>query len=183
MKNKQCESCHFNKNKEVSPKALERIYYLQSSGSKSFDIDSAPGCKYAINSSEYNYCFWEMASQLNSPMSDKKIRSLLCINYAQLRSIYDSAIKKLTSNNDTDIMKELKDILLAKIHLNQDNSFESPDYKETEKDESEVETEESIIEDIEKMKRKYASMTGQPIHRDGKKVDLYGLSRKKKSNK
>jgi hypothetical protein len=182
---KDCRQCPYRTQRnEPSPSAIERIHYLQSSGGKRIEVDTLPGCSYAIDSVEHNYCFWVYAESLNLPVEDKEVRQLLCLTQIQIKEITENAINKLQNIKDNALMTEFKEILLEKIDTyNSDNSFVQAAAVTPDEVEENTETEEKIREDILSLKKKGMNITGQPLHRDGKKVDLYGLYTRKGKKK
>jgi len=197
-KSKYCELCPCKLGiKTPSPMAMERIHYMQAengttgrtrkSGSDSKDI----GCDWYINSADFGYCFWEFSKTLTSPVPDKEICQLLAIKPSQLKEDYQSAVKKLQGAGDTPEMREFLAIILEKIQADkkmdifqiQEGYENSADKNKDDKPETEMD----LLMDIIKIKQKKRgrSSSGQPLHRDGRKVDLYGLQKKmvKKSDK
>jgi len=143
------------------------------------------GCDFYINSSDHNYCFWQFSKTLTSPLSDKEICQLLGISQLHLREDYNSSISKLKEIKDEPDMKEFMELILEKIRVDKnldifvlnDGAGDVND-SGSEKSESEEEIRASI--EAIKKRRKGKSNSAQPLHRDGKKTDLYSLNSKKK---
>lgn len=178
--NKKCIQCSNNKN-EPCPLALERIYAIQGS-KKKIDVDIDVGCPWFVNSSEYNYSFWEYAKTLDEPIPDKDICNLLLIDQNTLESTYTSAINKLKQIKDSPELQEFKDVLISKINSQmQDNTIYLPEEFAIVISSSNQEEKHQYDSPLLKEKnKKIRKGFGMPIHRDGKKIDLYGLYTKKK---
>lgn len=167
------------------PFALERIHAMQAEiqTSKGGNLEVSVGCEWYINSAEYNYSFKNMLKDLHgSPLSDKEICQLLVITPAQLKEIFNSAIKKLESQKDSPEIRGLIE-LVAERRLSEDgdNTVYLPD---SFKEKMNSISEESAPEEEEKPKKrgrkKIKSAFGMPVHRSGERVDIYGLYSKKK---
>lgn len=146
------------------------------------------GCDWYINSAEHGYCFWNYAKDLDEPVPDKEICQLLCITQIQLRETFNSAIQKLRDNKDSPIIKEFIETVLDfstnrkydDDHLVDEGKFTLGQLPTGAT--GEPKTDEEIIDEIECLKkgkvkktRGRKSLHGMPLHKDGKKVDLYGL--------
>lgn len=192
----KCElcPCRINSN-NPSPMALERIHAIQAEKSLNkkrnktqLAVNSEDlGCPWSINSAEHKYCFHIYKINMDTPVPDREICKLLGITQTQLKETYESAVAKLIKIKDEPEMQEWRDLLYEKIACQPDNSAldvgESIIKKATEnsKGEDEESKEENIREAIEKIKKtRKINMSGQPVHRDGKKIDLYNLTSSKK---
>jgi hypothetical protein len=146
-------------------------------------------CPWVIHSAEHNFCFWEYNKELHgNPVSDKEICKLLGITQIQLKEAYSSAIQKLQSDKDSDEIMELLESVESLSHSNQnDDTIYLPDTFREKIEDIAKKNEENIEEEadaepkkIEKRGRKPLFSPGMPIHRSGKKTDLFGLSKKPK---
>ena len=174
-KNKCCGSCP-SRDGQPSPLAIERIHALQTN-KKVADLDTLPGCQWAINSAEHQYCFWDMTATISVPVDDNEIRQLLCLSKQQLKEIEKSALSKLQAKKDSPLMVEFQGILRDKIAANSEGNGYTVEH--TINEEVVEEKDENEIVDEILSKRSGINYAGQPLHRDGKKVDLYGLYTKK----
>lgn len=182
-KKARCSTCQSGESGPC-PAALERIYAIQGTKKKIDNDTITVGCPWFVNSAEHNYCFWNYAKTIEGePVSDSDICDLLLIDQSTLESTCNSALEKLRDLKDTPELQELKEILLDKIaKTHQDNSVYLPDEYlnvavEGATNEEEKDPEAELFSDDKKKKRKGF---GMPIHRDGKKVDLYGITSKRK---
>ncbi|MEM4379103.1 MAG: hypothetical protein QXL01_00250 [Thermoplasmatales archaeon] len=179
-KKSQCSLCQ---NGEGGPcaAALERIYAIQGTKKKVDSDVITTGCPWYINSAEHNYCFWKFIKDVDESISDKDICDLLLIDQQTLEATLNSAIAKLKDLKDTPELQEFREILLDKINsMDSDNTVYLPDeflFIASEAPEEERDPEADLFQDEKKKKRKGF---GMPMHRDGKKVDLYGIYSKKK---
>lgn len=184
---KLCKTCPTSKSK-IAPSqyALNKIYEIQTDcNKKTYDNDQSK-CDWFINSSEYGYCFWRLAEEIDSPIADREICHLECITHNQLKDIINSAIYKLKQayDNGDKSVREFVESLIDKIKSQKqdDTVYISNEIKQAIDDHestiSDIETEREIEDSIPK-KRGRRPM-GMPIHRDGVKVDLYGLYSPKK---
>jgi hypothetical protein len=190
MSKRFCESCPLrlkNTPENECPKALERIYAIQNAD-KNVDHDTLPGCNFAVNSSAYNYCFFVLAKGLQgSPIPDKEICSLLQITPKQLDQTYKSAIAKLKAIKDTEVMADFREAVAESLHnQNPDNTVYLPsnfiskadeDAKKIDEENQAEDDEAKRIKELEKKKKKIGY--GMPMHRSGKKSDIYGIYSKK----
>jgi hypothetical protein len=167
------------------PSALERINAIKAAKleKKTADVEPTSGCPWFIASSEDNYCFWSYLKKLDGdPATDKEICDLLLINKTTLEKTCDSAINKLQDIKDTEIIKEFAESV-AEIaeRTNSDYSAYMPsEFREAIlKSAAEEPSKEEIPDIIDEKKKKKKHPTGLPLHRDGKKVDLFGLYSRK----
>jgi len=183
-----------------SPMALESIHEIQyeiatsaKRGKKPNGVPEVSGCAWYINSAEHNYCFWDYAETLDKNVPDKDICQLLGITQIQLRESFGSAIKKLKQREQdgSQDIQEFIEILLTRINLSSTDGdmpfdgdvdiFSAPVVEHTPDDmEEEIK---AILSSFKKRNYKGNTRNGMPMHRDGKKVDLYGLSSKKNPKK
>lgn len=146
------------------------------------EVDLSGVCEWFINSEEYNYCFWLLNKELSgSPMSDREICQLLCITQAELEATYDNAISKLQENKDSPEVADLIELILEQAQSSaEDNTTFLPD---TYRDKIEqIEAEAAGEEKPQGKRGRPKKGFGMPMHRDGRKVDLWGLSSNKKKN-
>jgi len=171
-----CESC---------PLALERINAIKADGTKKKRKENEPknGCDWFIASAEYNYCFWLYNKFLESePATDREICDMLMIDKQTLESTFNSAIDKLKSIKDSQLIKDLIESVAV---IAEQSGLDYTTYMPSEFKEAIRTIEESDNQDLppEKPKTKIKHPTGLPLHRDGKKVDLFGLYSRKKPPK
>ncbi len=176
-KTKLCSSCQANDSCQPSVYALNSIYEIQC---KSDAPETVQRCEWYVNSSEYGYCFWRMLEDIDGQvMSDKDICNLLLLTPAQYKEALESAILKLKKQYDAgnqDVVDYIES-LFEKVKAEGDN-----DVIYTSQDISSVidstDTKEEIEESVPKKKPRRS--LAMPVHRDGKKSDLYGLYSPKK---
>jgi hypothetical protein len=180
LKSERCISCRKGESGPCQL-ALERIYAIQGL-KKKVDSDAiTSGCPWYINSSDDNYSFWQYAKTLDAPVSDKEICDLLLIDQATLNASYESALNKLRQLKDTPELQMFKEAVLDKIaSADDDQTVYMPDEFRDRVDSefSKVKNEEKEHDpDAEQFidKPKKTKGLGMPMHRDGNKVDLYGI--------
>ena len=163
------------------------VYNLEVEDDNSYDVGfSVHNCAWYVNSSEYNYCFFNLAKELkNNPLSDKEICTLLMINQKTLNEVTESALGKLRALKGTEVMDEFMEAIGDSIKMqNPDHTVYLPDsfvskIEEDVKKEEEKDEEEKDKEPKSKRGRKVKGY-GMPVHRSGKRVDLYGIYSKTK---
>lgn len=199
VKRRRCQNCpSVTGSNKPCQAALERIHRVQlESASKKEIPPQKEECSWAINSIDHKYCFWVLAKDLDHPLTDKEICQLEGISQKQLNDTFSSALKKLRRKCSNEEMVEWKEMLLEFIKSQEgdinrgelivdgydkiDNISHQLNTEDYEKD-----NENKILDDIEKLKNgRKVNYFGMPLHRDGKKVDLFGLgsSNVKKSRK
>jgi hypothetical protein len=148
---------------------------------KPYDPDSLPGCQWAINSAEHNYCFWNLFKELDgNPIPDKEICNLLGISQQILEKTFQSLVVKLQSLRGTEVMDNLVEAIVERL-ASQDpdftvylpNSYKSVPVEETTPEEPEEDQDAKLAEEVTKKPRK--ATPGMPLHRSGNKTDIYGL--------
>lgn len=144
-------------------------------------------CPWMVHSIEHNFCFWGLNKELHgNPMTDKEICKLLGITQVQLKEAFASAIQKLQDDKDSDEILDLLESVEGMAHTNQhDDTVYLPDsFREKIEDIAkkhelqDAEDAESKPARTEKRGRKPGYGLNMPVHRSGKKTDLYGLSKK-----
>jgi len=187
--NKKTNRCPHGWNlNEPCTAALDRIYAIQAENRPKYKNSPEPdiGCPWYIKSAEHNYCFWNLAKELNgSPFTDKEICQLLGLSAPQLREIYQSGIKKLIDIKDSPVIQELVDIVAEVAESKNENPDTLPEgFRSVVKTaEERIAAKENGVDgrtEVDEMidgepNRKIRRGFGMPLHRDGKKVDLYGL--------
>lgn len=183
-KSRFCEACPLrlsNRPTDPCPRALERIHALQAEGAKSkVDTESLPGCPWAVNSAAHNYCFWNLVAELDEPMSDREICNMLGINQQTLDKTLQAALLKLQSLRGTDVMDAFVEAVIESVkQQDPDHTVYLPDSyaRDAELAADAEEDEDAKLADEPKKPRKGL---GQPVHRSGEKVDLFGLYGRKK---
>ena len=169
---------------EACPLALESINRIKGLGKKDHDNENLP-CDWFILNQEFHHCFWVYYKMLDDdPSTDKEICDMLMINKATLEKDFKSAIQKLIANKDREDVKIFIEMIIEKTsEKGIDYGIYMPSqFRDSIKkivSEKHEETEEEKEGKIKKKKHP----TGLPLHRDGKKVDIYSLgSKKKKTN-
>lgn len=156
--------------------ALENV----SSQSDKSDLDK--GCPWGINSAEHSYCFWNLSKELHAnPLSEREVCNLLGITNSKYQEIYHSAISKLKCLKGTELMDDfissVQDSLANEV---EDNSVYLPDNFRSKGDVSDLlEQNQDDPDKKEKPKKKMRKGYGMPMHRDQKKVDLFGTYSKR----
>lgn len=166
--------------------ALERINYIQTTKNKPSEQSDLPGCPWYTNAPEYGYCFWQLARDIHGAgMSDKEICHLELIPISQIKDVIASATAKLLKAfnkgdpNVVEFVETLRERVAA--HNNSDLELSEEIREYIDKMESEVLSETDIVSsaDIAPKKRgrkkKKVEGMGLPMHRSGKKIDLFGL--------
>lgn len=183
-KSRFCQVCPArlnNRPADPCPRALERIYAIQSEGPRSkIDQDTLPGCPWAVNSAQHQYCFWNLAAELDEPLSDREICSLLGISQQTLDKTLQSAILKLQALDKAVMDEFIEAIRDSAESQHSDNTVYLPDSYAKAAEQTPEETEEDEDAQLVEEKKKPRRGMGMPLHRSGTKVDLYGLHSKKK---
>ena len=182
LKSRFCEVCP-RKLKgapaEPCPLAMEAIHAIQSGTY----AKTPTGCEWHINSEQHSYCFWNYTKGLDETAADKEIRALLLISQIQLEKSFQSGVEKLKEIKDTDIIKDIvESIGDADRQGGSDNSIYLPTKFsiDSKKEDEEPEVDSDVDAADEEAKRpKRLKASGQPVHRSGKKVDVFGLYSKK----
>lgn len=190
---KLCPGCPVrNNSNKPCQAALERIHRLQLENASKKEIPpQQEECVWAINSVDHKYCFWFLAKDLDAPLSDKEICQLEGITQTELNNIFSSAVKKLKRKSSDREMQEWKEILIEYIE-SKDGDINRGDFisegyeqidglsRESLPENYDKDSESKILDDIDKLKNgRKVNMFGMPLHRDGKKVDLFGLGSSK----
>lgn len=167
--------------------ALERLQAIQYESATSkrgrVTVDPEVGCDWYINSAEHDFCFWGYVTTVDRPVPDKEICQLLNITQVQLRETYSSAIKKLQAMKDDQSVQDFMELVLSKVDNEEDasNFLISESVFATPKEDTD-ETEEEMKSILQKKKKGRKIRNGMPVHRDGKKMDLFGLYSRKKDD-
>lgn len=171
------------------PLAMERLNAIKAEGpadKRKRDLESLPGCPWYIASSENHYCFWNLAKELqDDPRTDREICDLLMISQVILDRTFDSAIEKFKDTKDGEAIKSLQEAVVAATESkHMDYTMYMPDeFKDIIKDTNIVGPLSVIDETVPEPAPKKKHSTGLPLHRDGKKVDLFGLYSRKSREK
>lgn len=170
------------------PLAMERINAIKAEGpadKRKKDLDTLPGCPWYISSSGHSFCFWNLANELqDDPRGDREICDMLMINSAMLDKTFTSAIECLEKIKDSEALKALQEAVQASVeskHMDY-TTYMPSDFHEIIKTSSLVEDSMSNDSVSEKKVKKRHQM-GMPLHRDQKKVDLFGLYSRKSLEK
>lgn len=182
---KLCKSCPANKEDgNPSGSALNSIYALQT---KDITIDNLEQkknqCEWYINSSDHDYCFWKYAREIDgSTASDKEICNLLLMTNKELKETLASALKKLKNEYDSgepDVI-EFIELLTDKV-VSQYQAVEVCIPGTLKGLFCSVVIDSDETDDAVDIKKKPGRKPQvMPLHRNGKKCDLYGLYSPKK---
>lgn len=170
--------------------ALERVHAIQADPKG--DVDSHPGSDWYIMSKEHGYCFWNYVKDMDGPVPDKEICRLLGITQTVLKETYASAIEKLRANKDHPDVKAFYETVMELSAMRKDDT----DYLNDEvsiqgikanlvENSQDKDDELAIIESVEgfkedpNKKKRGRKPRGQPLHRDGRKTDIYFARPKK----
>jgi hypothetical protein len=134
------------------------------------------GCPWAISSAAHGHCFWSYAEQIDGErVPDKEICDLLGINQSTLEKTLASALDKMKANKDSPEMFEWREAVLEAVERrSQDHTVYMPDSFKIDSGLTEEPAEEELPADLLPKETPRRSRS-QPIHRDGKKTDLFGL--------
>lgn len=135
------------------------------------------GCPWAISSAAHGHCFWSYAEGIDGErVPDKEICDLLGINQSTLEKTLASALEKLKANKDSAEMQEWRETVLEAVERRtQDQTVYMPDSFRIDSGLTDEPAEEDLPTDLLGKDKPRRPRT-QPIHRDGKKTDLFGLS-------
>lgn len=175
-RSKFCQTCPRKLERlpdQPCPLAIERIESSRNDGK-----ESSVGCPWAIKSADHKFCFWVLADELqDSPMPDREICDMLGITQQQLTQSFTSAVAKLESAKDTDEVRELRDAITERLA---DRPVDQTIYYPEQFGDPEVATEKkNTANEPESVEQRLLHDRSMPIHRSGKRRDLYGLSNKK----
>ena len=172
-KHKLCDSCPVNSGDGVSHYALKAIESVQNKES-----EHGPACcPYYVNSKIHGYCFWKFLSYEFEPINMQNISSLLCISVPEVKLALDSAIKKIKKGfeDDNPEIVDFIELIRNKIQM-YDNVTDFAELPEGILQNIPKHDEEEEIEEQKKKKgRPKRTPLDMPIHRSGKRVDIYGL--------
>lgn len=183
MEERYCKLCPCKLGtKTVSPMASEAINITLAGG----EIQDR-GCKWYLNSARYNNCFHKLQENPREAMSIGEIASMLCIDKKEVEKIIKKAlskIKSLPTEEVSDFFKAVESVGKYKRETggnpNELGSMES-DIGDSQKEHSVVDVIVYEEKEAKRAKEKRSINKNRHIlHRDGKKVDLYSLSAKKK---
>jgi len=162
---------------------LEHASSFSTEGKRKRDLEDV-GCPWGITSAAHNYCFWKYVDDNSDedgrmePIPDNEICALLGITKTTLENTLASALKKLKALKDTQTLQDFREYLISRIDMDtMDDTVYLPDSFRV--DAVAGANDEELPVDLlppEKPRRRNNSM---PLHRSGKRVDLYGLYSKK----
>lgn len=172
---------------EPCPLGLEYVTAAQDETRKRRDTEDA-GCPWGIASAEHGYCFWRYLHERSDadgrmePIPDKEICALLCITQGTLERTLASALAKAKLNRDKPEWQAFRQAVLDRAALDAgDNTVYLPDNFKMVESSDEDEGEELPEDLLGDTKRKIRS--GLPMHRSGKRTDLFGLYSRKSLDK
>jgi hypothetical protein len=167
------EPCHLG---------LEFITAAQDDGRRRRDTEEI-GCPWGIASAEYGYCFWRYLHERSDadgrmePVPDKEICALLGITQSTLERTLASALAKAKANKDRPEWQDFREGVLDRANLDQgDNTVYLPDNFKVEQPAEEVA--EELPADLLPPEKKRRN-NGLPMHRSGKRTDLFGIYSRK----
>lgn len=185
--NSFCQRCPRKLNippTEPCPLGLEYIAAAQDDGRKRRDTEEV-GCPWGIASAEHGYCFWRYLHDRSDedgrmePVPDKEICALLCITQSTLERTLASALAKAKANKDKPEWQAFRESVLDRANLDQgDNTVYLPDNFKVDATLPEDEAGEDLPEDLMPPEKKRRN-NGLPLHRSGKRTDLFGLYSRK----
>jgi len=156
----------------------------QQESSRRRDVEER-GCPWGIASAAHSNCFWRWVHSRSDedgrmePMSDQEICNLLGISSSALEKTMASALVKLRAAKDTESVQEFREAVLAAAAAAPiDNTTYMPDNFRMPLPTNEEPAEEEIPNDLlpKEKRRRNRSM---PIHKDGKKTDIFGIYSRK----
>jgi len=162
-----CENCPINTHElAMSHYALKSIELIRDKR----DINVSNACPFYINSKIHGYCFWIYIQSDFDPMSIQDIATMLCITPAAVKQSLESALKKIKKKfeDGDEYITDFIDYLRMQCRKDAESLSEGsvPEYIQ--------QRIESVIkeEDHTNAKRIPRDM---PLHRSGKKTDIYGI--------
>jgi len=169
---KFCSNCPANTSNESSPYALKAIDLVKEDP----EADLSNCCPYYINSKAHGYCFWRYIEYDPDPLQVQTISALLCIPQTIVKSSIESALQKLLNgyNNNVQEIVDFIDIIRSKVRMNANLS----DFAELTNDiDLNIKTEEEVVEEPvrKKGRPKKRIPLDMPMHRSGKRTDIYGI--------
>lgn len=177
MKNNFCKQCPRGLARpptEICPMGREHAMSAQ----------EGVGCPWGIASATHGYCFWTYIAANSDPdgrmdpVPDQEICAILGISRSALDKTSASAIAKLRAAKNSDDLKEFRQSVIDRASgMPDDNTIYMPDNFRIPLDDKREE--EELPEELKEIKKRRKDRS-MPIHRDGKKIDLYGLGRRKK---
>lgn len=175
---------------ELCPLGLEHVAAAQDGVRRRRDVEDA-GCPWGVASAEHGYCFWSWLRARSDgegrmdPVPDKEICMLLGITQSALERTLASALAKAKAGKDEPEWQAFREAVIDRAaQMPDDNTVYLPDNFKvplpTQDDEEAAEDLPAELLVPDKRKR----MNSMPLHRSGKRTDLYGLySRKRKERK
>jgi len=179
-KNNFCNRCPRKLSKLPTEMCSLGLEYITSQS----DAESI-GCPWGIASAEHNYCFWKWINAKTDldgkmePVPDKDTCQLLNITQNTLERTLSGAITKAKNHKGKTEWQGFREAVLDKAAIApDDNTVYLPDNFRVEIPPEAQETEELPQDLMPKDKRRKTN--SMPMHRSGKKTDLYGLTSKRK---
>jgi len=190
---RNCGSCPHTTD-EPNQSAISVVHALQAAkiSKTPIDRDSVEAeCPWYINSEEHNYCFWELNKELqNSPMTNKEIANLLVMTQEELEETLASALAKLFASRKEESIKDFLETIQERINVGSDaenNSVYMPsNFREkiqALEHEEAAEQEKTAEPKRGRGRPKKLKTNNLPVHRDGRKRDLWALSSTYQSKK
>lgn len=184
-RNKFCVLCPRQLRKPTTEPCSLGLQFVESLLDKKRDEDT--GCPWGIASAEHGYCFWTYIRAQSDddgrmdPVPDSEICALLGITQAALEKTLASGIAKLKAAKDSMEMQEFRQAVIDRVAtIPDDNTVYMPDnFRVPTPEPEEDENPEGLpAELLEKPKRR--RMNSMPLHRDGRKTDIFGITSRKK---
>jgi hypothetical protein len=165
---------------DACPLALEAINSLRADAAdkKRKDTEVHAGCPWFVTSAEHGYCFWSYAQSIDKDsVSDKEIGDLLLLSQPTVERVFNSAVEKLQAIKDSDSIRALQEaVALSLEHQAVDYTMYMPEeFRDAIKEAGEAEASSILEAEEDQPSKRRKPSHGLPIHRDGRKVDLFGL--------
>lgn len=164
--------------------ALERINAIQSGNTekRKRETESLPGCRWFVADAEHNYCFWHKINGDIDASTDKEICDTLLLSSAQVEKALANGLSKLRENKNSEDIQAFKEAAQEVAEKNNSPTLFLPNAVQNSI--NKISTVPEGEEDrYAKKFRKRKKSAGMSVHRDGKKVQLYGLYSKPKLDK
>jgi hypothetical protein len=173
--NTPCDAC---------PLALDRINAIKAENTaerkRNDMVEPNVGCPWFIASADHNYCFWAYDESLyNDPATDREICDLLLVNKSTVDREFKSGIAKLEAIKDSKEIQDFRDSVLdAAESAEVDLTAYMPDEFRAVIAQPQSTDEPRPDKPLKPKVKLRRHPTGLPLHRDGRKVDLWGISGK-----
>lgn len=169
---KFCNQCPANTGTGASPFALKAIELVKEDP----NADLSSCCPYYINSKAHDYCFWKFIDQDLEPMYVQTIATLLCLNPSLVRSAQESGIRKIKEMYKQGVPEivDFIDLIRSKVVM-QENLSDFAELSEEIQQQLAINNNNEVEEITQKSNEKRRKPLDMPVHRGGKKTDIYGI--------